>query len=284
MDRFGGVYVLGGWNSGGALSSCERLTHPLVSAQQQRQPGGCLGVNAETPACAPQAPVPAPAAAAAAVSPAPLERTTVGESGEPPLSAAAAAAGESDWGWEALPPLRRQRCFLGAAFEPSGALLAMGGGTGPYRNDSAFETVEVLRPGKWEDKGASIDCSGVIIVQGRERPSDAARALVDKLALGPKVLASRVFVYVCCYRCEGVLGTVFGLACLGWLLTETVLRTDYGRCSVVAVSDSEVCQCGCAGQWVPKRRPRPAANAATVPAVLPLSFPPYSAGRGYNGM
>ncbi|CAN0026671.1 unnamed protein product, partial [Ectocarpus sp. 12 AP-2014] len=104
VDRFGGVYVLGGWNSGGALSSCERLTHPLVSARQQRQRGGGLRVNGKTPACAARAPAPAPAAAAAAaaaaVSPAPLQRTTGRENGEFPVSAAAvgaAAAGESDW-------------------------------------------------------------------------------------------------------------------------------------------------------------------------------------------
>ena len=44
--------------------------------------------------------------------------------------------------------MQRSRCFLGASFEPRGALLAIGGGTGLYVDDEAFETIEVLRPGE----------------------------------------------------------------------------------------------------------------------------------------
>lgn len=50
--------------------------------------------------------------------------------------------------WSALPRMLRPRCFLGAVFEPGGGLVAVGGGTGLYTNATAFDTVEVLRPGK----------------------------------------------------------------------------------------------------------------------------------------
>lgn len=50
--------------------------------------------------------------------------------------------------WSTLPRMLRPRCFLGAVFEPGGGLVAVGGGTGLYTNATAFDTVEVLRPGK----------------------------------------------------------------------------------------------------------------------------------------
>lgn len=61
-----------------------------------------------------------------------------------PAQVVRAAAGITQQGWTALPDLVTQRCFLGAAFEPRGGLLAIGGGTGLYTNATAFETVEVL--------------------------------------------------------------------------------------------------------------------------------------------
>lgn len=63
------------------------------------------------------------------------------------LRGAAAQGGEgaAGLGWNALPSMRQGRCFLGAAFEPHGGLLAIGGGTGPFRHHSPFETVEILR-------------------------------------------------------------------------------------------------------------------------------------------
>ncbi|CAN0460449.1 unnamed protein product, partial [Laminaria digitata] len=48
--------------------------------------------------------------------------------------------------WRALPSLQHKRCYLGASFEPRGALLAVGGGTGPFRNHAAFDSVEILLP------------------------------------------------------------------------------------------------------------------------------------------
>lgn len=61
--------------------------------------------------------------------------------------AAGAPVGRERCQWEALPLLSTPRCFPGAAFEPRGALLAIGGGTGLYTNATAFETVEALRQG-----------------------------------------------------------------------------------------------------------------------------------------
>eukprot|EP00752_Nemacystus_decipiens_P006670 g5997.t1 len=159
-DRNGNLFALGGWNDHGALAACERLTRsnnlPAAAAAAagsqeppQCQHGRSIAVE-ET--CAADEPSgfnssggfgggggggSASTAQLPPINPGPLDLAST----SPP------AAAVQDWRWETLPPLQRPRCFLGAAFEASGALLAVGGGTGPYRNASAFETVEMLLPG-----------------------------------------------------------------------------------------------------------------------------------------
>ncbi|CAM9555870.1 unnamed protein product, partial [Choristocarpus tenellus] len=49
--------------------------------------------------------------------------------------------------WTQLPSLKVARCFLGAAFDPHGALVAIGGGDGMYIDASTFQSTEVLHPG-----------------------------------------------------------------------------------------------------------------------------------------
>ncbi|CAM9216419.1 unnamed protein product [Scytosiphon promiscuus] len=177
VDRLGSIYALGGWNNEGALNYCERLSHPDAAshAASNRQLSGSrrhqqedeeenteqarglvsaanaeIGVDGGNGVTAG---VQETATDARGVGiPTPLSSSNGSGSGINAEAGAAetpapAAGPEAQVQWEALPPLRRRRCFLGAAFVPSGALLAVGGGTGPYRNDTAFETVEVWRPG-----------------------------------------------------------------------------------------------------------------------------------------
>lgn len=82
-------------------------------------------------------------------------------------SSCARAETGGQWGWEVLPSMGQGRCFLGAAFEPHGSLLAIGGGTGLYVDDTAFETTEVLRPGEeFEISVAGYDRDGRCLVEG----------------------------------------------------------------------------------------------------------------------
>jgi hypothetical protein len=48
--------------------------------------------------------------------------------------------------WVELPPMSRKRCFLGAVCDAEGGVFAVGGGSGPYRGDTCYNTVERLDP------------------------------------------------------------------------------------------------------------------------------------------
>lgn len=160
VDRWGHVYVLGGWNDDRACEACEALPHPR---------GAPRPISWKA---APQRPSPSRASGSRRQSGGSGSSALDGDGGDPSASCGpqgdsfdccvggalsrsseeagpgGAGGGSGENSWLSLPPLSSARCFLGAAFEPRGALLAVGGGTGLYTSATAFATVEVLRPGE----------------------------------------------------------------------------------------------------------------------------------------